>query len=137
MFQTAGAKKGFLTCGLFYADKLDTAGIQNPDPQAAANKNTGLATRASFFAGSKEVELIGPVNALPHYVNRMYPTFVSFDWKFSLNPQSFILMTNEAPATTSYRMEIRTAEMLVKRVSVNPSIRCVYSIIKKGVAGKK
>ncbi len=122
--------------------------IQNPNPQAANNLNAGLKARASYFASSSEVELIGRVHAAPHSTPRLYPCFCAFDWKFSLNAQKFFLMTNgmtfcfldvcvrvpeykncvlETPGTTDYVLKITAADMFVKRVEVNPAIRLAHT----------
>ncbi len=65
--QSKAAKETYLTTSLYYEDTFSSINACNQsNPQAAAETNRGLKTRAQFFGSSKEVVLIGKMFCAPH-----------------------------------------------------------------------
>ena len=57
------AKRSQLTAALFYKDEAGKMDKPNPRANDAADKNSGLGTRADFSAESKEIDLIGRIDS--------------------------------------------------------------------------
>lgn len=126
--QSKAAKDTYLGTSLWYEDTFTSTDTANQsDPQSAANTNKGLNTRANYFGGSREVQLIGRIFIPPHTTNRLYLPNLKFDYQFIMAPMSFFSMSAEAAGT--YQFVITEAAMLIKRVAVNPALSTAHSIM--------
>ena len=124
--QPKQAQKTLLTLGLYYADdESSRASLNQSNPNATADKNSGLTKRASFFDGGKKVTLLGKIYAPPHTTTRYYPPHCKFDYRIELNDMAFFSMSGE-PAGT-YKFQIDEAAFLAKRVRLSPALELAHS----------
>ena len=108
----------------YFEDTLATQGAMNSTDTSANGPNKGLVQRASWFSGSREVELIDQIYTPAHSSTKYYLPFLSFDYNFTLNSNLFALMFDLA---SDYRFQITKATLLVKRIAVSPSVSIAHS----------
>jgi hypothetical protein len=122
-------KKTYLTEGLWYEDSYTSiAACSQSDPQAeGAGSNKGLKKRASFFGASKSVILVGKLYIAPHNTRRLYLPHLKFDYIFEVAPTKFHSMSQEPEG--SYLFKIQEAALLIKRVTVSPSVALSHAQI--------
>ncbi|XP_031762357.1 uncharacterized protein F54H12.2-like [Xenopus tropicalis] len=107
------------TAGLFYKD---TAGHHHD--RTPNGENTGFNKRARFTAGSKTVEIIGPIYGDVFNSPRLILNGLDLKIKLSRNKDAFCLMTADAE---HYKVQILQAALYVKRVQVSPAVRIGHS----------
>lgn len=103
------------SAGLFYKDKaghMDTA-----DP---AGENEGLTKRAAFTNASNVVELLAPIHSDIFFQEKLMLNGVDIKIRMTRGKDEFCLMRND---TTAYKLNILSASLFVKKVTVSPAVR--------------
>ena len=113
------AKESQLTLAMFYKDKAGKMNVADPTV-AAANANTGLATRYTFNKLSQTIEMAGPIFCDVFMTERLLLSYV--DLKIILNRSSneFCLMASEDDA--NYRVKMTEAYLKLRKVQVSPTV---------------
>ena len=106
-----GAKITQLQSQLFFKD---TAGALD---DAEGNANSGLAARALFTSESKIIQVEGPLMTDLNYLDRLVINGIRISFKFTPNPESFVLMSS----TENPKYKIRIVDHALKIPHVTPS----------------
>lgn len=137
MFETLlnynpAAKKSHLTGGLYYKD---TAGSMDVTDCTDAGTNSGLKTRHSFTKESYVVDLFGPLHVDALFTDRLLINHVNVNFKLTLNPSAFILMSGEA--NPNYKIDLQSATLKMRSIKVSPTVQMLHlQEMKKGVTAK-
>ncbi|KAA0716599.1 hypothetical protein E1301_Tti019191 [Triplophysa tibetana] len=110
-----GSLETLFSAGLFYKD---TAGhMDTPDP---AGGNHGLTKRAAFTNGSNVVQLLTPVHSDIFFQEKLMLNGVDIKIRMTRGKDEFCLMRSD---NVAYKLNILTASLFVKKVSVSPAVR--------------
>lgn len=117
-------KTSQLTSALFYKDEAGK--MDKPDPLAAnaADKNSGLATRRSFIAASREVDMIGRIHSDIFFQERYMLNEVNVRIKLIRSNDAFCLMST---GLTQFRVVVTFASLLVRKVKISPSVYLAHA----------
>ena len=113
------AKQSQLTASLFYKDTAGKMDKPNPRAPNAADKNDGLATRASFAAESNEIDMIGRIHSDIFFQERYMLNEVNTKIKLTRNKDAFCLM---ATGDQHFKIVIVAASLLIRKVKISPSV---------------
>jgi hypothetical protein len=111
------AKSSQLTSALFYKD--DAGKMDSNLAADAAHRNTGLATRQTFAAGSPEIDMIGRIHADIFFQERYMLNEVNVKIKLIKNPDAFCLM---ATGGQQFKIVVTAATLLTRKVKISPSV---------------
>jgi hypothetical protein len=111
------AKSSQLTSALFYKDDAGKMDRSNPLAADAAQRNTGLATRQTFSAESKEIDMIGRIHADIFFQERYMLNEINTKIKLIRSPDSFCLM---ATGAQQFKVVVTKATLLVRKVKISP-----------------
>jgi len=103
------------SAGLFY---LDTAG--HMDVADPGGENRGLTKRAAFTNASNVVELLAPVHSDIFFQEKLLLNGLDLKIRMTRGKDEFCLMRSNA---TAYKLNILSASLFVKKVSVSPAVR--------------
>ena len=103
------------SAGLFY---LDTAG--HMDETNPIRNNLGLRKRAAFTNASNVVELLAPIHSDIFFQEKLMLNGVDIKIRMTRSKDEFCLMRHDALA---YKVNILSASLFVKKVSVSPAAR--------------
>ncbi|HSN23963.1 MAG TPA: hypothetical protein VLS45_07320, partial [Methylomicrobium sp.] len=112
------AKKSQLTAALFYKDEAGKMDKPNPRAADAADRNSGLATRATFSAESKEIDMIGRIHSDIFFQERYMLNEVTVRMKLTRSKDAFALMASG----DAYNVVIVAASLLIRKVKISPSV---------------
>ena len=128
--QSKQAKESYLTTSLWVDDSYDSitsCNQSNPQAAADANPNKGLKERTGYFTSSRDVLLIGKVYIPPHNVTKLFLPHLKFDWRIELTDIAFHSMS--AQPAGSYHFWVKEAAIMLRRVTVSPSLSLAHSTI--------
>lgn len=103
------------SAGLFYQDTAGHMDETNP-----ARNNHGLTKRAAFTNASNVVELLAPIHSDIFFQQKLMLNGVDIKIRMTRSKDDFCLMRNDAIA---YKVNILTASLFVKKVTVSPPVR--------------
>ena len=115
------AKSSQLTSALFYKD--DAGKMDHPNP-LAVDGNAGLATRQSFGAESREIDMIGRIHADIFFQERYMLNEVNAKIKLVRSHDAFCLM---ATGARHFKVVLTTATLLVRKVKISPSVYLAHA----------
>ncbi|XP_065126020.1 uncharacterized protein F54H12.2-like [Paramisgurnus dabryanus] len=101
--------------GLYYKD---SPGHMDATDPAAGNR--GLTKRAAFTESSNIVELLGPIHSDIFFQEKLMLNGVDIKIRMTRAKDEFCLMRND---NINYRINIVSASLFVKKVSVSPAVR--------------
>lgn len=128
-FMTSENTKVMLQAAGYLEDNLTNPGSMNSTVATLPGPNGGLVGRASWFAQSREVELVGFISTPAHTSTKFFIPNLTFDYKFQLASPNFALMFSAAAGDPSYKLVLTKASLLVKRVACSPSVVMAHSQI--------
>ncbi|XP_073689440.1 uncharacterized protein F54H12.2-like [Garra rufa] len=109
------ALESLFSAGLFFKD---TAGhMDETDP---VGRNVGLTKRSLYTTGSKVVELLAPILSDIFFQEKFMLNGVDVKIRMIKGKDEFCLMKS---ADAAYKLNIVSASLFVKKVSVSPSVR--------------
>ncbi|XP_073673531.1 uncharacterized protein F54H12.2-like [Garra rufa] len=109
------ALESLFSAGLFFKD---TAGhMDETDP---VGRNAGLTKRSLYTTGSKVVELLAPIHSDIFFQEKLMLNGVDVKIRMIRGKDEFCLMKSGDDA---YKLNIVSASLFVKKVSVSPSVR--------------
>ena len=113
---------------LFYKD---TAGkMESLDFDEEANRNLGLFSRRDIIGASKEINLIGRLNADFFLQNRYLLDNTDLTIKISRSKSSLCYIGD-----VDYKLKILSATLYIRKVVINPEIRLAHAYcLEKGTA---
>lgn len=116
------AKNTQLTSELWCADQ---GNFNNHDPYQGADdlKNIGLARRATYIAGSKNLEMMGRIHSDIFQQDRYLLNGVDLHVKLIRSPTTFHLMAG----ANQFITKIKEAALYVRKVKLNPTISLAHS----------
>jgi hypothetical protein len=117
------AKESQLTAALFYKDEAGKMDRCNP-LAAVAERNSGLATRAAFFAESNEVDMIGRIHSDIFFQPRYMLNEVNTKIKLTRNKDVFSLC---AIGDQAFKILITSASMHIRKVKVSSSVYLAHA----------
>lgn len=117
------AKESQLTACLFYQDEPGKLDKTNP-LAVDGDRNSGLSTRASFTAESKEVDLVGRIHADIFFQQRYMLNEVNTKIKLTRSKDIFCLSAIGAQA---FKVKIISASMMVRKVKISPSVYLAHA----------
>ena len=115
LFYGHGAKTSQLTSSLFIKDDADYP--QVTDPSAG---NEGLFERAKYIAGSRSLDLQGPIFHDLFTMSRYILNQVNVKLKLYRSSPMFCL--NSGETTPDYRIDILDIYLLAIKIRVNPAL---------------
>ncbi|XP_016420228.1 uncharacterized protein F54H12.2-like [Sinocyclocheilus rhinocerous] len=111
------ALESLFSAGLFFKD---TAGhMDETDP---VGRNAGLTKRSLYTTGSKVVELLAPIHSDIFFQEKLMLNGVDIKIRMIRGKDEFCLMSDDA-----YKLNIVSASLFVKKVSVSPSVRLAHA----------
>ena len=118
------AKSSQLTSALFYKD--DAGKMDRPNPLAvdAAQRNAGLATRQSFAAESREIDMMGRFHVDIFFQERYLLNEVNAKIKLVRSNDAFCLM---ATGVRQFKVVITAATLLIRKVKISPSVYLAHA----------
>ena len=117
-------KKSQLTACLFYKDEAGKMDKSNPFVEDAADKNSGLTTRAAFTNQSREVDMTGRIHSDIFFQTRYMLNEVNVKIKLSRSRDAFCLM---AAGEQAFKVKITSAAMIIRKVKVSPSVYLAHA----------
>jgi hypothetical protein len=118
------AKASQLTACLYFQDEPGKMDKPNPLAATAAERNSGLVTRALFTSESKEVDLIGRIHSDIFFQQRYMLNEVNTKIKLIRSKDAFCL---SAIGGQAFKVNISSAAMLIRKVKVSPSIYLAHA----------
>jgi hypothetical protein len=118
------AKKSQLTACLFYKDEAGKMDKPNPLADDAADRNSGLATRAAFTTQSHEIDLMGRIHTDIFFQSRYMLNEVNVKIKLTRSRDVFCLMSTGDHA---FKVKITAAAMIIRKVKVSPSVYLAHA----------
>ena len=118
------AKASQLTAELFYKDEAGKMDKPNPLAADEADKNMGLAKRASFTARSREVDMIGRIHSDIFFQQRYMLNEVNTKIKLTRSKDAFCLM---AIGDRAFKVRITSAAMLIRKVKISSSVYLAHA----------
>ena len=118
------AKSSQMTSALFYKDEAGKMDRPNPLAANADHKNTGLASRQTFAAQSREIDMIGRIHADIFFQERYMLNEVNVKIKLVRSPDAFCLM---ATGANNYKVVLTAATLLVRKVKISPSVYLAHA----------
>src|SRR6266516_3231525 len=111
------AKNSQLTASLYYKDTAAKMDDTNP---MAADANSGLKKRRSFFNDGGVVEMIGCIHNDLFFQEKFLPSDVGLKIRLVRSKNSFTLMSDVAGAT--FKIKLHDVKLLVRKIKISPSI---------------
>ena len=118
------AKESQLTAALFYKDVAGKMDKSNPKAADAADKNDGLATRASFASESTEIDMMGRIHSDIFFQERYMLNEVNVKLKLTRSRDAFCLM---AAGEQTFKVVIIAASLLIRKVKISPSVYLAHA----------
>jgi hypothetical protein len=118
------AKKSQLTACLFYKDEAGKMDKPYPLADDAADRNSGLATRAAFATQSREIDLMGRIHTDIFFQSRYMLNEVNVKIKLTRSRDVFCLMSTGDHA---FKVKITAAAMIIRKVKVSPSVYLAHA----------
>ena len=120
----SAAKKSQLTAALFYKDEAGKMDKANPLAGGDDDKNSGLATRATFTAESREVDLLGRIHTDIFFQSRYMLNEVNVKIKLTRSRDAFCLMGS---GDQTFKVVVASAALIVRKVKVSPSVYLAHA----------
>jgi hypothetical protein len=111
------AKDTHLTAGLWYEDTPGKMSSLNSD------ENTGYGTRKALAAGSRTIELLGPIHSDIFNQDRFLLNNINMSLKFYRSKAAFALMSN----AMTENIKLLDARLLIRKVKISPEIMIAHS----------
>lgn len=125
----ADAKSSQLTSALFYKDE---AGKMDRSDPLAADRNSGLATRRTFGAESREIDMIGRIHSDIFFQERYMLNEVNTKIKLIRSNDAFCLM---AMGAHQFKVVVTAASLLIRKVKLSPSVFLAHAkVLENGTA---
>ncbi|XP_058606803.1 uncharacterized protein F54H12.2-like [Onychostoma macrolepis] len=107
------------SAGLFFKDTAGQMDVTDP-----VGRNAGLTKRWIYTAGSKVVELLVPIHSNIFFQQKLILNGIDIKIRMIRGKDEFCLMTDDDVA---YKLNIVSASLFVKKVSVSPSVRLAHA----------
>ncbi|XP_072050212.1 uncharacterized protein F54H12.2-like [Amphiura filiformis] len=121
-----------MTASLMYKDTAGKMNVANPLTDSP-DDNKGLKKRATFSAGSKVIDMSGPLHADICFQGKYLLNNVDLKLKLHRAKESFCLMSSTN--NPAYKVKIVGASLLVRRVTLNPGIVLAHAkALERGTA---
>ncbi|KAL1276507.1 hypothetical protein QQF64_036130 [Cirrhinus molitorella] len=112
--------ESLFSAGLFFKDTAGHMDVTDPP-----GRNVGLTKmKWNYTAGSKVVELLAPIHSDNFFQEKLMLNGVDIKIRMIRGKDDFCLMTDE---DTAYKLNILSASLFVKKVSVSPSVRLAHA----------
>ena len=118
------AKSSQLTSALFYKDEAGKMDRPNPLAANVDHRNAGLASRQTFAAQSREIDMIGRIHADIFFQERYMLNEVNVKIKLVRSNDAFCLM---ATGAQQFKVVITAATLLVRKVKISPSVYLAHA----------
>ena len=115
------AKQSQLTAALFYKDEASKMDKRSPH---AAERNSGLHSRALFTDNSHVVDMIGRIHSDIFFQSRYMLNEVNVKISLSRSKDSFCLMVDGARA---FKVRIVSAALFIRKVKISPSVYLAHA----------
>ncbi|XP_056102088.1 uncharacterized protein F54H12.2-like [Rhinichthys klamathensis goyatoka] len=109
------ALESLFSAGLFFKDTAGHMDVNDP-----VGRNGGLTKRSLYTSGSKVVELLAPIHSDIFFQEKLILNGVDIKIRMTRSQDEFCLMRCDDVA---YKLNIVTASLYVKKVSVSPPVR--------------